>query len=68
MDMHNMNRHYILKLTKRQVDRRKDLIGTKDLEEAIDLFTGDMTRWTLRDVEVSNGSLLVSHSATVLDC
>jgi len=31
------------------------------LEEAIDLFTGDMTRWTLGDVEVSNGSLFVGY-------
>jgi hypothetical protein len=36
------------------------MMRTKKLEEAIDLFTGDMTRWTLGDVEVSNGSLLVS--------
>jgi hypothetical protein len=37
------------------------MMGTQKLEEAIDLFTGDMTRWTLGDVEVSNGSLLVSY-------
>jgi hypothetical protein len=43
------------------VDPKKDMIGIKELEEAIDLFTGYMTRWTLRDVEISNGSLLVSY-------
>jgi hypothetical protein len=50
------------------VDPKKDMIGIKELEEAIDLFTGYMTRWTLRDVEISNGSLLVSYWATVLGC
>jgi hypothetical protein len=32
----------------------------KVLEEAINRFTWDMTRWTLGDVEVPNGSLLMS--------
>jgi hypothetical protein len=36
------------------------MTGPKELEEAVDLFTGNMTRWTLGDVEVSNGSLFVS--------
>ena len=31
------------------------------LEETVDFFTGDMTGWTLRDIEISNSSLLVSY-------
>ena len=63
MNMHNMD--------KRTLDFETDKVTMwtgieiwwklQGLEEAIDLFTGDMTRWTLRDVEVSNGSLFVSY-------
>ena len=54
-------RHYISELTQGQVDRKTNMIEAVELEEAIDLFTGNMTRWTLGDVEISNGSLLVSY-------
>jgi hypothetical protein len=36
-----------------------DMIDTT-LEEAIDFLPGDVTGWSLRDVEVSDGALLVS--------
>jgi hypothetical protein len=32
----------------------------KTLEEAIDLLPGDVSGWSLRDVQVSDGALLVS--------
>jgi len=67
MGMHNMDKKTPDFERDKGTIRPDDRFGVTGLEEAIDLFTGDMTRWTLRDVEVSNGSLLVSDRTNVLD-